>query len=294
MIDDLAFTVFTPVFNRARTIRRVYESLKKQTCHDFEWVIVDDGSSDESVSVIKEFKNEGILDISLYQNSHGGKHRAVNKGLAVARGRLFFMLDSDDWLLENALELVLQWEKKVPNDVLCAGFCANMISPQGDLISTGVHGDYIFMPLTKMIRKGIRGDHADILYTKVFKKFPYPEIAGEYHIAPGVPFIRMANAGYNLLYINQPVYVAEYGPDGLTAMGDKKSLDNFRGYTLRSVELLRSDIGVKRKIEILIKYCLLNYKKGYGIKEASESLAIPEILAFVCTAIGRAYLRYSK
>ena len=294
MIDDLDFTVFTPVFNRAHTIRRVYESLKKQTCRNFEWVIVDDGSTDESVAMINALKDENILDISLYQNPHGGKHRAVNKGLSVARGRLFFMLDSDDWLLENALELVLQWEKRVPPDALCAGFCANMISPQGELISTGVSTDYLFMPLTKMIKKGVKGDHADILYTEVFKRFPYPEIDGEYHIAPGVPFIRMANAGYNLMYFNMPVYVAEYGPDGLTAMGDKKSLDNFLGYTLRSAELLQSDIGVKRKIQILIKYCILNYKKGFGIIDAAEALDVPEIIAFACTTIGRVYLRYAK
>lgn len=288
------FTVFTPLYNRAHTIRRVYESLKVQTFKNFEWLVVDDGSTDESVSLVEEFIRENEITISLYKNSHGGKHRAVNKGISLARGRLFFLLDSDDWLLKDALKLVLQWEKKVPKDALCAGFCANMVSPQGKQISRGVTSDYIFMPLTKMIKKGVAGDHADILYTEVFKKFLYPEIAGEYHIAPGVPFIRMANAGYSLLYFNCPIYVADYGPDGLTAMGDKKSLDNFCGYTLRSSELLHSDIGMKRKAEILVKYCLLNYKKKFGVKDAAKALKIPTVIAFVGTIMGYVYQCYNQ
>ena len=254
-------TVFTPVYNRAHTLDRLYESLMRQTYKDFEWAVVDDGSTDESVKKINRYiKDNKYFNIKFLQNSHGGKHRAVNSGIKVAEGKLFFMLDSDDWLLEDALEKVIRWEKEIPRN------------PKGELISKGLKEKYIYMPLTKMIKIGIDGDHADILYTEVFKKYPYPEIEGEMHIAPGVPFIRMANDGYNLLFFNEVIYIAEYGPDGLTAMGDKKSLDNFKGYTLRTRELLHSDVGLKKKVKTLIKYCLLAKYLSYDIKEISNML----------------------
>lgn len=288
-------TVFTPVYNRAHTLERLYKSLKEQTYRDFEWVIVDDGSHDSSVELIKEFISENNdFSIKLLQRNHGGKHRAVNAGLDIAEGRLFFMLDSDDWLKKDSLEKVISWEKKIPAGSKCAGLCGCMEDERGNKISKGLKNEYIYMPLTGMIRKGIDGDRADILYTDVFREYKYPEIEGEYHIAPGVPFIRMANDGYKLLFFNEIIYIAEYGPDGLTAMGDKKSLDNFQGYTLRSKELLRSHIGSKRKLEILVKYSLLSKKKKMSIREESDKLGISLLFVIPGRFLGMMYMGLQK
>lgn len=288
-------TVFTPVYNRAHTLERLYKSLKEQTYRDFEWVIVDDGSHDSSVELIKEFISENNdFSIKLLQRNHGGKHRAVNAGLDIAEGRLFFMLDSDDWIKKDSLEKVISWEKKIPAGSKCAGLCGCMEDEQGNKISKGLKKEYIYMPLTGMIRKGIDGDRADILFTDVFRQYKYPEIEGEYHIAPGVPFIRMANDGYKLLFFNEIIYIAEYGPDGLTAMGDKKSLDNFQGYTLRSKELLRSHIGSKRKLEILVKYSLLSKKKKMSIREESDKLEISLLFVITGRFLGMMYMGLKK
>lgn len=282
-------TVFTPVYNRAHTLDRLYDSLLRQSFKDFEWVVVDDGSTDESVKKIKNYINKNELNIKFIQNSHGGKHRAVNSGLKVADGKLFFMLDSDDWLTDDALEKVIKWEKRIPKDTKCSGLCGCMIDPDGKLISKGLKEEYIYMPLTQMIKRGVDGDHADILFTEVFKKYPYPEIEGEIHIAPGVPFIRMANDGYNLLFFNEVVYIAEYGPDGLTAMGDKKSIDNFQGYTLRTRELLHSDVGLKRKIKALVKYCSLANSMSFETKDISSMLTESKLLTELGKAISSVY-----
>lgn len=284
-------TVFTPTYNREKTIERVYNSLLSQSFKDFEWVIVDDGSSDNSVKVIKKIISMNhSFSITFFENEHGGKHRAVNKGLQLAQGKLFFMLDSDDWLTDEALQTVIDWEKKIPQGEKCAGLCGCMQDPDGNLISKGLSKEYIFMPLTTMIKNGISGDHADILFTDVFRNYPYPEIQGEYHIAPGVPFLRMANDGYKLMFFNDVIYVAEYGADGLTAMGDKKSLDNFEGYSLRSRELLKSNIGYKRKLEILIKYNYLALQQKLNIKQTADKLDISIYLVTIGRALARGYI----
>ena len=91
-------TVFTPTYNRAYSLPRLYESLQKQTFKDFEWLIVDDGSTDNTVDMVTGWSKEGKLTIRYIQMTNGGKHRAINKGVALAKGKLFFIVDSDDWL----------------------------------------------------------------------------------------------------------------------------------------------------------------------------------------------------
>ena len=159
----------------------------------------------------------------------------------------------------------------------------------GNLISKGLTQPYIYMPLTQMIKKGITGDHVDILFTAVFRNYLYPEIPNEYHIAPGVPFIRMANEGYNLLFFNEVIYIAEYGSDGLTAMGDKKSLENFNGYTLRTKELIHSDVGIRRKTEVLVKYCILAGVFKYSNRGISKKLNVDIVCTYIGSILGCLY-----
>lgn len=277
-------TVFTPTYNRAHTLLRLYDSLKEQSYKKFEWLIVDDGSSDKTEELIHKFKEDKpFFSIVFIKNKHGGKHRAINKGLDEAKGELFFLLDSDDRLTPNALDTVIKWVDRIPNRNECAGLCGIMVDENGKLIGTPLNRDHIYMTLIDMMKKGISGDHADILFTDVFRKYKYPEFEREWHIAPGVPFIRMAKDNYKLLFFNEVIYVAEYMQDGLTKMGDKKAIENFNGYTLRTKELLDTDIGIKRKVELIGKYTYLARNKQISYKEIASSLNINR---FTCCFLG--------
>lgn len=97
-------TIFTPTFNRAHTLPRLYESLLNQTDYNFEWLIVDDGSSDDTSNLIETFKDEKFPIRYIYQNN-GGKHIASNVGLKAAKGDIFVVLDSDDWFYPNAVQV---------------------------------------------------------------------------------------------------------------------------------------------------------------------------------------------
>ena len=97
-------TIFTPVYNRAYIISALYQSLCKQTSMAFEWLVIDDGSTDNIKTVIQQFIDEAKIDIRFFSQPNGGKHRAINRGVSLARGSLFFIVDSDDYLEPEALE----------------------------------------------------------------------------------------------------------------------------------------------------------------------------------------------
>lgn len=108
-MNNILITVFTPTFNRARTLSRLWESLKKQTSYDFEWLIVDDGSNDDTRIVVDDLKkNTKEFSIRYKKKENGGKHRAINYGVSIAKGELFFIVDSDDWLRGFSASLFLK------------------------------------------------------------------------------------------------------------------------------------------------------------------------------------------
>ena len=120
-------TVFTPTYNRAYIIENLYRSLQRQTCRDFEWLIVDDGSSDNTEEVIKGWQQEeNDFPIRYYKKENGGKCKAINYGVDLAEGLLFFNVDSDDYLTNDAIEKVISWEEELPTDKKYCGVMGNL------------------------------------------------------------------------------------------------------------------------------------------------------------------------
>lgn len=289
-------TVFTATYNRAHTLGRLYQSLQRQTFRDFEWVIVDDGSTDNTDSMINEFISNKIdfFKIKYIKQQRGGKHRAINNGLDEAEGELFFLVDSDDYITDNALERIVFWEEKINHKKEYSGLCGLSGYDIKTSIGSTFKGLYRDMKVTEQFRLGLTGDRPNIYYTNVFKRYKYPTFEGEWHIAPGVPYIRMAEDGYKMRYFNEIIYIAEYLEDGLTKMGDRKILENFKGYTLRSKELLQADIPLKRKIEIVGKYTHLGKKKKITYKKIAKNLNTNIVLTFLMGKLAEFYFLLRK
>ena len=107
-------TIFTPTFNRAELLKRVYDSLLRQREKNFSWLIVDDGSTDNTKEVVEEWLREGRINIQYEYQENGGKMRAHNQGVNLCNTELFLCLDSDDFLTEDAVEIILScYEKKI-------------------------------------------------------------------------------------------------------------------------------------------------------------------------------------
>ena len=109
----MTITILTPTYNREGTLRKLFESLQKQTSKDFEWIVIDDGSKDNTEALVKEFidKAEGY-PVTYLKQENSGKHVALNNGIGKAQGELIFIVDSDDWLSDNAVETILEYREK--------------------------------------------------------------------------------------------------------------------------------------------------------------------------------------
>ena len=119
-------TVFTPTYNRAYIIETLYRSLQRQTYRDFEWLVVDDGSADNTKALFDAWQQEdNFFPIRYIKQENGGKCRAINHGLKLAQGELFFTVDSDDYLTDDALEKVAAWDAELPDKAQYCGFVGN-------------------------------------------------------------------------------------------------------------------------------------------------------------------------
>lgn len=210
-------TVFTPVYNRAYIIPQLYQSLCRQTCRDFEWLIVDDGSTDDIETLVLRFIAEHKIDIRFIRQKNGGKHTAINRGVREAQGKWFFIVDSDDYVTDNAVDWIRRTAELIEDDNWFAGLSGIRIRPEGGKIGGG--GDFGFIDANAIdirLKYGIAGDLAEVFKTDVLRRYPFPEIPGEKFCPEALVWFRIARR-YKMRYAHEGIYVCEYLPDGLTA-----------------------------------------------------------------------------
>lgn len=209
-------TVFTPAYNRLYTIGRLYGSLCRQTDKDFEWLVVDDGSTDGTEQYFQELCG-APFPVRYYKKENGGKHRAINYGVPLARGEWFFIVDSDDFLTDDAIAVISEQTEKVKdNPDFCAVVC-NKTYPDRKVVGTCNPYDVLDTDfLSYRTRYKIKGDRAEVFRISVMKEFPFPEFEGEKFCTEALVWNRMAQK-YKARYVNKDVYVCEYLPDGLSA-----------------------------------------------------------------------------
>lgn len=224
----MLITVFTPTYNRAHLLPRLYESLCKQIFKDFEWVIVDDGSVDDTkcLSLSLPQREGTFFTIRYFYQENGGKHRAINRGVKKAKGELFFIADSDDILPPNALETVAGIYEEIKDDSSFAGVCGLDGTFEGKIIGSGLPQDVIDeTSIAVRFKLGVTGDMKEVFRTDVLKEFPFPEIEGERFCPEDLVWNRIASK-YKLRNINQIIYLAEYQIDGISANIVKSRMNN--------------------------------------------------------------------
>lgn len=222
-------TVFTPTYNRAYILHNLYHSLQRQTAGDFEWLVVDDGSTDGTQALVEGWiREENPFPIRYVRQENGGKCRAINHGLSLARGQLFFTVDSDDYLTDDALEKVIRWESELPKNERYCGFCGNLgTSPTQTPNAVFPAG---FFDGTAFDRYGaVDGERASVFYTAVHRNYLYPEFPGEKFMTEAVTWNRMAYDGYKMRFYNDIIWIFEYKQDGLTKSGYRLFLENPQG-----------------------------------------------------------------
>lgn len=268
-------TVFTPAYNRDYTLPRLYESLKKQTYKDFEWLIVDDGSTDATeVIVSKWLKEENAFKIRYYKKSNGGKHTAINFGIQKAKGKMFFIVDSDDYLTPNAIEDIYNCEQTISNLNEFAGISCCRYHENNDLVGDFPKVDYIDATNLERKKYNLNGDKAEAYYTNILKKYKFPEYEGEKFISECVVWNKIAYDGFKIRWFPNKIYICDYIEDGLTKNIDKIIANSPKGYlTLIHQEIKFKNVSIKEKYGYYAKYAkILKNKKD--LKEISKDLEI--------------------
>lgn len=251
-------TIFTPTYNRKYTLPRLYESIKKQTIKDFEWIIIDDGSTDGTEQLVESWlKEKNDFKINYEKVTNNGKHRAINKAVKLAKGKMFFIVDSDDYLTEDAIEKIKYYENTLPkkDKALYAGVAGFRGYTINDSIGKMIQEEYIDALNTERKRFGLLGDKAEAYYTKILKKYPFPEFNNEKFIPESVVWNKISADGYKIRWFNQIIYICNYLEDGLTKNTLKLYRENHKGYLLFiKSEIENTNPDLKRKIKYYYGY----------------------------------------
>ena len=218
MKHNYSFTVFTPTYNMGRVIHRVYESLKEQTFRDFEWIIVDDGSTDMTRELVSRWQAESYLEIRYFYQENSGKHVARNRALGFARGELFTTMDADDEFLPIALETFHKaWQAIEDKDRYSGLACPCLDSethqvvgqpfPKPVLDSNDLEAKYVY---------GLWGEKWGACRTSVLREFLFPEIPGQRFFMESYVWNQIA-VKYTHRYIDVPLRIYHTDtPESLT------------------------------------------------------------------------------
>jgi glycosyltransferase involved in cell wall biosynthesis len=199
------FTVFTPAYQRASELHRVYDSLTAQTFRDFEWLVVDDGSTDGTGELVAGWAREAPFPIRYVRQENQGKHVAWNRGVEEARGELFLALDSDDACVPEALERFLHHWNAIPEGER-PGFSAVTalcVDQHGELVGTPFPHDVTDSdPLEIRYRHKVTGEKWGFHRTDVLREFPFPVVPGKPYVSESVVWDKIAHR-YRTRYVNE-------------------------------------------------------------------------------------------
>lgn len=246
------FTVFTPTYNRAKLLTRLYDSLKRQSWQDFEWIILDDGSADETKDIVSNWKKEVSFPIRYFWQENKGKHIAINRGVEMARGDFFAIMDSDDWYVDNALERFLYHWRAIPekNKSRYAGVCGLFRYENGSIVGSRFPRDILDTDdLSLRFRYRVTGDKIGFTRTSIMRKFPFPEDLGKF-VTESLVWNRIGRQ-YITRFVNEVFAIKEYQKGGLTHKGRALQAKYSKASRLYNYELLIS--GCKLPFSILIK-----------------------------------------
>lgn len=263
-------TVFTPTYNRAHLLPRLYESLCRQSSQDFMWMVIDDGSADGTGDLVEKWKIESQIEIRYFYKENGGMHTAHNLAYNKITTELNVCIDSDDWMPDDAVEKILKlWHAK-PDKSKIAGVIGLDADNSGKIIGTKIPSFLDDGNLHDLYHKyGVSGDKKIILRTDVVRQFAmYPEFPNEKLVPLGILYL-MIGKDYNCIYSNEILCIVEY-----QAQGSSDSIVKQYGQS-------PNGFAYSRKVQIHYLKDFRNQIKNYAHLISSSMFAKNPSLAFV-------------
>ncbi len=252
-------TVFTPTYNRAYCLHYCYESLKRQTCKDFVWLIIDDGSNDNTKELVSSWIKENNIPIIYHYQQNQGMHGAHNTAYELINTELNVCIDSDDFMTDDAVEKILTFWNKYGSDKV-SGIIGLDSYFDGTIIGTRLPDNMKQAKLFDLYYKyGVTGDKKVIFRTKLTKQYPYPLFKNESYVGLAYKYY-MLDQRYELLIMNEVLCRVEYLPDGSTRNMFKQYIKNPKGFAFYRIELMK------------LPFASLKFKFRQAIHYVSSSL----------------------
>ena len=258
-------TVFTPTYNRKELLKRCYDSLLKQEYRDFEWLIVDDGSEDDTKSEVDVWIKEGKIRIRYYYKENGGKMRAHNMGASLAEGELFVCLDSDDYLTNDALRLLEEAYQEAVASSEDSDKIGGVVAHKGRsatrLLGEKGFGKVKTSTLYGLYLSGFSGETTLMYRTDILRRFPFPEIEGEKYVPEDYIYDKIDSVCV-LAVLDRIVTVCEIVDNGYTDSVKRLRKNNPRAWQMYFEQrALITPFGML-KIKYLGRYVIYSRRCG--------------------------------
>ena len=292
-------TIFTPTYNRGYIIRKCYESLCRQSNKNFLWLIVDDGSTDNTEDIVNSFINEGIIQIIYRKQRNSGKHIAHNTGVLMCETEMFVCVDSDDYLSDNAVEIIHEEWARVKTDNSLAGIIALRGENIQQSIGTRMPHNIERSSILNLYEKyKFKGDTILIFKTDILKKHLFPVFEGEKFVTEAVIYDQISQE-YDMKLVNEILYLCEYLDDGYSKNILSVHKKNPKGYMFYLTQKVENAKGFKDKYKAVAYYvsgCLgmksIFYYKNCDYKFL-KIIAIPKgILIYIKPIIKSILVKY--
>lgn len=285
-------SVITPTYNRKHELERLYNSLCNQNNKNFVWIVVDDGSEDGTVDYLNKIKKNAPFKMKVLSKDNGGKHTALNYGIANIDTELTIIVDSDDILLKNAINDIEEIYTRYCSRKNVACYTFLRIRENGEPIVKLKDYEIVANYIDFRIKGNCPGDMAEVFKTSVLKESPFPEYENERFLSEDICWIEIAKK-YDSVYINKAIYECEYLSGGLTANDKPMKFKSPNGSMLRGKRLMYKRCGLRANIKGAIIYnCYKNVKSDY---EVFLDTFYEKMLVFITRPFGLFfYSRWSK
>lgn len=284
-------TVFTPAYNRAHTLTRTYQSLCMQNCKDFIWLVVDDGSTDNTRELVQEWQGkDNGFEIEYIYKENGGMHTAHNTAYENIKTELNVCIDSDDCMADGAVKKILDFWDEFGSENY-AGIIGLDADLNGNIIGTGFPEGLKETTLSGYYAAGGKGDKKLVYRTDVIKKYPpYPVFEGEKYVALAYKY-RLIDQDYKLAVLSDVLCNVEYQEDSSSNNMFKQYLKNPNGFAFWRKVCMMYPQSKKRMIIDCVHYCSSSFiaKNKHYIAESPV-----KILTVLCSPMGWIFTKYIK
>lgn len=291
-------TVFTPTYNRAHTLPALYNSLVEQiTNYSFEWLIIDDGSTDNTAELVSKWIKDAVIKINYYKVPNGGKPRAINRAVELAQSPFLFIVDSDDYLADNSVVDFMAMEcEKIKNDPSFVGVGGLRGHTLTNPFKYPKFNNYVDATDLERAKYGLNFDCNEAYKIEILRNYPFKVWEGENFTPEQVVLDDMALDGYKLRWHNRVIVISEYLEDGLTKGAWNLIKRNPMGYAMLYDHKLKYHHRIKDRVfdvTQMIAQSILGKNPLYFLQSNAPFLAAICYPLGICIAIRRK-IQYSR